>query len=164
MGFGLPAAIGAKYAAPDVNVYDIDGDGSFNMTAQELGTIKQHDIKVIPIIFNNGYLGMVRQWLELFMDKRYSEVKLGRNPNFIKLAEAYGLSGILVEKQSDFLPAIQAAQKADETVVIECLVPEEENILPMIPPGKNIEESFGGCMAEPGKFFSDEELKQYDAL
>ncbi|MHA1838455.1 MAG: biosynthetic-type acetolactate synthase large subunit [Candidatus Ranarchaeia archaeon] len=160
MGFGLPAAIGAKFAAPDSNVFDIDGDGSFNMTAQELATIKQHDIKVIPIIFNNGYLGMVRQWLELFMDKRYSEVSIGRNPDFVKLAQSYGLDGTVVSKVEEFEPAVRESIKADETFIIDCHVPEEENVLPMIPPGGNIENSFGGCMAGKGKFFSDEELKQ----
>ena len=111
MGFGFPAAIGAKVAKPNVNVFLIDGDGSFQMTIQELGTVKEAGIKVIPIIMNNSYLGMVRQWLELFSDKRYSEVYLGTTPNFTKVAEAYGLKGIRVEKKSELGPALKQAMK-----------------------------------------------------
>src|SRR3989338_8597741 len=111
MGFGLPAAIGAKVAKPDVNVFVIDGDGSFQMTIQELGTVKENNIKVIPIIINNSYLGMVRQWLELFSDKRYSEVYLGQTPDFVKVAEAYGLKGIRVGKESELEPALKQAIK-----------------------------------------------------
>jgi acetolactate synthase-1/2/3 large subunit len=159
MGFGLPAAIGAKVAAPKVNVFDIDGDGSFNMTAQELGTCKQHNLKIIIIVFNNGYLGMVRQWLELFMDKRYSEVQLTHNPNFVQLARAYGLDGVTVTRPSEFENAIRQGLSGDSTFVIDCLVPEEENILPMMPPGCNVDDSFGGCMEGNGRFFSDEVIR-----
>ena len=156
MGFGLPAAIGAKVAKPDVNVFVIDGDGSFQMTIQELGTVKENNIKVIPIIINNSYLGMVRQWLELFSDKRYSEVYLGKTPNFVKVAEAYGLKGIRVEKISELASAIKQAIKNDVTTVIDVAAEEEANILPMISPGGNLKDAFGGCMAAPGKFFEDE--------
>ncbi|MHA2407615.1 MAG: thiamine pyrophosphate-dependent enzyme, partial [Candidatus Ranarchaeia archaeon] len=153
MGFGLPAAIGAKVAAPHVHVIDVDGDGSFNMTAQELATCKMNNIKVVPIIMNNGYLGMVRQWLELFFDRRYSSVELGRNPDFVKLAEAYKLTGTQVTRANHFEETLQNAMKSEETHVIDCHVPEEENILPMIPPGGNPQDSIGGCMVSPGKFF-----------
>ena len=156
MGFGLPAAIGAKVAKPDANVFLIDGDGSFQMTIQELGTIKEADIKIIPIIVNNSYLGMVRQWLELFSDKRYSEVYLGNTPNFVKVAEAYGLKGIRVEKISELSSAIKQAIKNDVTTVIDVAAEEEANILPMISPGGNLKDAFGGCMVAPGKFFEDE--------
>src|SRR3989338_215915 len=156
MGSGLPAAIGAKVAKPDVNVFVIDGDGSFQMTIQELGTVKENNIKVIPIIINNSYLGMVRQWLELFSDKRYSEVYLGKTPNFVKVAEAYGLKGIRVEKISELASAIKQAIKNDVTTVIDVAAEEEANILPMISPGGNLKDAFGGCMAAPGKFFEDE--------
>ena len=153
MGFGFPAAIGAKVAKPDSNVFLIDGDGSFQMTIQELGTVKEGNIKVIPIIMNNSYLGMVRQWLELFSDKRYSEVYLGRTPDFVKVAEAYGLEGIRVEKKSEFLPAIEQAIKNDVTTIVDVVTEEESNILPMLLPGGHLKDAFGGCMAAPGKYF-----------
>jgi len=156
MGFGFPASIGAKVAKPNVNVFLIDGDGSFQMTIQELGTVKENNIKVIPIIMNNSYLGMVRQWLELFSDKRYSEVYLGKTPNFVKVAEAYGLKGIKVEKQSELEPALKQAIKNDCTTIIDVQVEEESNILPMLLPGGHLKDAFGGCMAAPGKFFGDD--------
>ncbi len=156
MGFGFPAAIGAKVAKPNVNVFLIDGDGSFQMTIQELGTVKENDIKVIPIIMNNSYLGMVRQWLELFSDKRYSEVYLGRTPDFVKVAEAYGLKGIRVEKEGELEPALKQAIKNDVATVIDVLIEEESNILPMLTPGGHLKDAFGGCMVEPGKFFEDD--------
>jgi acetolactate synthase-1/2/3 large subunit len=156
MGFGFPAAIGAKVAKPDVNVFLIDGDGSFQMTLQELGTVKEAGIKVIAIIMNNSYLGMVRQWLELFSDKRYSEVYLGRTPDFVKLAESYGLKGIRVEKQSELEPAIREAIKNDVTTIIDVQVEEESNILPMLAPGGHLKDAFGGCMVGPGKYFEDD--------
>ncbi|HZX45590.1 MAG TPA: biosynthetic-type acetolactate synthase large subunit [Candidatus Nanoarchaeia archaeon] len=153
MGFGLPAAIGAKVAKPDSNIFLIDGDGSFQMTIQELGTIKESGIKIIVIIMNNSYLGMVRQWLELFSDKRYSEVYLGTTPDFVKVAEAYGLKGIRVEKGQDLEPALKQAIKNDLTTIIDVVTEEEANILPMLSPGGNIKDAFGGCMQAPGKFF-----------
>ncbi len=156
MGFGFPAAIGAKVAKPNVNVFLIDGDGSFQMTIQELGTVKEAGIKVIPIIMNNSYLGMVRQWLELFSDKRYSEVYLGTTPDFIKVAEAYGLKGIRVKKKEELASALKQAVKNDVTTVIDVQIEEESNILPMLPPGGNVKDAFGGCMVAPAKFFEDE--------
>ena len=153
MGFGFPAAIGAKIAKPNSNVFLVDGDGSFQMTIQELGTVKEADIKVIIIIINNSYLGMVRQWLELFSDKRYSEVYLGNTPDFIKVAEAYGLKGIKVTKEAEIQDAFKQAIKNDVTTIIDIQVEEESNILPMLPPGGNVKDAFGGCMAGPGKFF-----------
>ena len=156
MGFGLPAAIGAKVAKPNSNVFLIDGDGSFQMTIQELGTIKENNIKIIAIIMNNSYLGMVRQWLELFSDKRYSNVYLGNTPDFVKVAEAYGLKGMRVEKKSELAPALKEAIKNDITTVIDVRTEEEANILPMLSPGGNLKDAFGGCMAAPGKYFEDD--------
>jgi len=156
MGFGFPASIGAKVAKPNVNVFLIDGDGSFQMTIQELGTVKEGNIKVIPIIMNNSYLGMVRQWLELFSDKRYSEVYLGTTPDFVKVAEAYGLKGIRVKKKEELASALKQAVKNDVTTVIDVQIEEESNILPMLPPGGNVKDAFGGCMIAPGKFFEDD--------
>jgi len=156
MGFGFPAAIGAKVAKPNVNVFLIDGDGSFQMTIQELGTVKEGNIKVIPLIMNNSYLGMVRQWLELFSDKRYSEVYLGTTPDFVKVAEAYGLKGIRVKKKEELSPALKQAVQNDVTTLIDVQIEEESNILPMLPPGGHVKDAFGGCMISPSKFFEGE--------
>ena len=146
MGFGLPAAMGAKVAKPGVEVYDLDGDGSFQMTAQELATLKEQKIKVVPIIINNNYLGMVRQWLELFQKRRYSGVGYTGNPSFQKMAEAFHLKGITVTKKSEFVDALKQARKNDETTVIDVKVEEEENILPMLPPASKLKEIIGGSV------------------
>ena len=157
MGYGFPASIGAKIAKPDSEVFLIDGDGSFQMTLQELATVKESGIKVIIIIMNNSWLGMVRQWLELFFDKRYSEVYLGEeNPNFVKLVEAYGLKGMRVKNTKELKSALDVAMKSKETVLIDTMIEKESNILPMLPPGGNIKDAFGGCMASQGKFFEED--------
>ncbi len=157
MGYGFPAAIGAKLAKPDSEVFLIDGDGSFQMTLQELATVKESGIKVIILILNNSWLGMVRQWLELFYDKRYSEVGLGETPDFVKLTEAYGLQGIRVKKGEDLKDALKQAIKNKETTLIDIQIEKESNVLPMLPPGGHIREAFGGCMAAPGRFFEEGE-------
>ncbi len=145
MGYGFPAALGAKVAKPDCEVYDLDGDGSFQMTIQELATAKQYNIKATPLIMNNGYLGMVRQWLELFQKKKYSGVEFeSGNPDFVKVAEAYRLSGATVTRESEFLDALKQARKSDETFVVDVLVEKEENILPMLPSGKSLQQIIGG--------------------
>lgn len=153
MGFGFPASIGAKVAKPNVEVFDLDGDGSFQMTCQELGTIANEGIKVNPIIFSNHYLGMVRQWLEIYFNKRYSEVNLKKNPDFVKMAESYGLKGMHVTNPKDIKEAINKQIKSKETFLVNIEVAKESNILPMLPPGGHLKEAFGGCMKEPGKFF-----------
>ncbi len=153
MGYGFPAAIGAKVAKPRAEVMDVDGDGSFAMVIQELATCKEENIKVIPVIMNNAYLGMVRQWAELFFDRRYSGVYLKRTPDFAKVAEAYGLRGIRVERDSEIGDALREAYKADETVVIDVIVKEEANILPMFAAGANSTEMFGGCVQAKGRLF-----------
>ncbi len=144
MGFGLPAAMGAKVAKPDVEVFDIDGDGSFQMTSQELATCKESGIKVTPIIFNNSYLGMVRQWLELFSEKRYSDVHFTANPDFVKLAQAYGLSGLCITRKSELDEALRAAIKGPETMLLDVQVELEENIFPILPPGGALQDIMGG--------------------
>ncbi len=144
MGYGLPASIGAKVAMPNREVYDIDGDGSFQMTMQELATAKQYGIKVIVIIMNNGYLGMVRQWLELFKNKRYSGVEFKGNPDFIKIAEAYGLNGKRATTEEEFVEALKLAKKSKETFIIDAIVEKEENILPMLPSGKGLHQIIHG--------------------
>lgn len=153
MGFGLPAAMGASVARPDVNVYNLEGDGSFAMNSQELATLKENGIKVISTIFNNAYLGMVRQWLEIFFDKRYSNVHLGKNPDFSKLAGAYSLEGISVEKPSEIAEALKRAAKSDESTVLDIHIEQESNILPMLPPGGNLEDFFGPCVTKKGSLF-----------
>ncbi len=153
MGFGLPASVGAKVAKPSVEVYDLDGDGSFQMTIQELGTIAEENIKVNPIIMSNHYLGMVRQWLEIFFNKRYSQVNLGKNPDFVKVAEAYGLKGITVTKPEDLASALKKQRDSKTTFIVNVELENESNILPMLSPGGNLKDAFGGCMKEKGKFF-----------
>lgn len=143
MGFGLPAAIGAKVAQPDAQVWLIAGDGSIQMNTHELATIKQHGIKLNIIILNNAYLGLVRQWQELFHEKRYAGTYLGFDnkgkkeywPDFVKLAEAYGLSGIRVSNPKDVSKALKKAKASKETVVVEIVTEPESNVLPMLPPG-----------------------------
>ncbi|MBU0615721.1 MAG: biosynthetic-type acetolactate synthase large subunit [Nanoarchaeota archaeon] len=152
MGFGFPAAIGAKVAKPEKEVFLIDGDGSFQMTLQELGTVAEAGIKVIIMIFNNSYLGMVRQWLEIYHDKRYSQVHLGKGPDFVKIAEAYGLKGINVSDPAKIDSAIKEAIKSDVTTLINFKMEEESNVLPMLPPGGHVKDAFGGCMKIPGQF------------
>ena len=136
MGFGFPAAIGAKVAKPYVNVVDIAGDGSFLMNIQELATCAENDIKVIVAVLNNRYLGMVRQWQELFYNKRYSSVYLGEKTDFVKIAEGFGVEGIRVEKPSEIKEAVKEALKNEVTTVIDFIVEPECNIFPMVPPGK----------------------------
>jgi len=145
MGYGLPSALGAKVARPNQEVYDLDGDGSFQMTVQELATAKQYGIKVTPLIMNNKYLGMVRQWLEIFQEKRYSGVGYEMsNPDFVKLAKAYHLDGIQVTRESEFIEALKEAKRSDETFIVDVDVEKEENILPMLPPGKGLQHIIGG--------------------
>jgi acetolactate synthase-1/2/3 large subunit len=138
MGFGFPAAIGAKVAAPDRNVVDIAGDGSFLMTCQDLATCVENDIPVVVCIFDNRYLGMVRQWQELFFDKKYSHTGLGITPDFVKLAEAFGCYGERVEKPEELKEALNNAFKSGKPAVIDMIVGKEDKILPMIPPGGGV--------------------------
>ncbi|MFN3368346.1 MAG: biosynthetic-type acetolactate synthase large subunit [Thermus sp.] len=136
MGVGLPFAIGAKVARPEELVIDFDGDGSFQMTLQELATLVKYRLDVKVVILNNGYLGMVRQWQDLFHAKRYSEVYLAdSNPDFARLAEAYGLKGIRVERKEDLMKGVEAVLSADGPVVAEFKVYHEEGVFPMIPAG-----------------------------
>jgi len=142
MGFGLPAAIGAQLARPDRRVIDIAGDGSIQMNIQELIVGAQHRLPIIIAILNNGFLGMVRQWQQLFWDKRYSHTCINFAPDFIKLAEAYGCAGIRVEKKGEVIPAIQKALKiTDRPIIIDFSVSREENVYPMVPAGKTIRDT-----------------------
>jgi acetolactate synthase I/II/III large subunit len=137
MGFGLPAAMGAKVARPEKEVVTFIGDGGFQMTIQELGTIKQYDIPVKIVILNNNFLGMVRQWQQRFFDNRYSFVDI-ESPDFMKIAEAYGISGLRVEKREDLEAAVDAMLACESAFLLEVKVEKEDNILPMIEPGTGV--------------------------
>ena len=143
MGFGFPAAIGAKIAKPESQVLDIAGDGSFLMVCQELATAMTENIPVVVAILNNSYLGMVRQWQELFWDKRYSKTKLGTLPDFVKLAESFRAYGERVEKASDIKKALKNAFDSGVVSVLDFKIESETNILPMIPPGGRVDEMIG---------------------
>ena len=144
MGYGFPAAIGAQIGCPDKIVFDIAGDGSFQMNIQELATAAVHKVPVKVAILNNGYLGMVRQWQELFHKKRYSYTSLKGNPDFSKVAAAYGAVGILVKRKEEVAPAIEKALSIDGPVVIDFHIEPEENVFPMVPVGARINEMIGG--------------------
>ena len=139
MGFGLPAAIGAKFACPEKEVWVICGDGGFQMTQAELSTAAQENIKINVAIINNGYLGMVRQWQEFFYDHRYSATPM-RSPDFVKIADAHGLLGIRVKERGEVEDAVRAAQKAEGTVVIDFRVEKEDSVYPMVPSGASLED------------------------
>ena len=146
MGYGFPAAIGAKVGKPDKIVFDIAGDGSIQMNIQELATAVLEKINVKIAILNNCYLGMVRQWQELFYKKRYAHTYLNtcNCPDFVKLAESYGAVGIRVTKKSEVRAAIDRAIKEPNTVLIDFRVEEEENVMPMVPAGQAINRMIGG--------------------
>ncbi|MEO1945876.1 MAG: biosynthetic-type acetolactate synthase large subunit [Candidatus Thioglobus sp.] len=136
MGFGLPAAMGAKLAVPDRDVACVTGEGSIQMMTQELSTMLQYNTPVKIVNLNNRYLGMVRQWQEFFYDKRYSMSYMDALPDFVKLAESYGHVGILVEKESELKPALEEAFKLkDRTVFLDIITDQKENVFPMIPSG-----------------------------
>jgi acetolactate synthase I/II/III large subunit len=137
MGFGLPAAIGAKIACPDKEVWAIAGDGGFQMTACELSTAAQEGVKVNVAVINNGYLGMVRQWQEFFYDKRYAATPM-RSPDFVKLAEAHGLSGLRVTSRGEVEQAIRKAESIEGTVVVDFRVEKEDSVYPMVPTGADL--------------------------
>ena len=143
MGFGLPAAIGAQVANPDKKVISIIGDGGFQMTFQELMLMKQYNLPVKVFIFNNSYLGMVRQWQELFHSRRYSSVDLSYNPDFIKIGEAYGIKSIQLKNNKDLKKNLKKILESNEPVLVECIIEKEENVYPMIPAGKDVTQIVG---------------------
>jgi acetolactate synthase-1/2/3 large subunit len=144
MGFGFPAALGAKVACPEVPVVDVAGDGSFLMTEQDLATSVVEEIPVTVIVLNNSVLGMVAQWQRLFYNKRYSHVKLGKLPDFVKLAEAFGAQGIRVDSVDGFLKAVNTALKSDVTTVIDVPISPEEDVFPMVPSGASLKDMIAG--------------------
>jgi len=140
MGYGFPAAMGAKVGCPDRTVIDIAGDGSFQMTSQELATVVTNDIAVVVAILNNGNLGMVRQWQELFFDERYSHTNIAGSVDFVKLAEAYGAIGLREKSPSGVVSTMSEALTADRAVIIDFVVDPMENVFPMVPAGAAINE------------------------
>jgi acetolactate synthase-1/2/3 large subunit len=139
MGFALPAAIGARFAQREDEIWVIAGDGGFQMTACELSTCAQEGIDLNIAIINNGYLGMVRQWQELFYERRYVATPLV-SPDFVKLAEAHGLTGIRVSARSEVADAVERARKIRGTVVIDFRVEQEDSVYPMVPSGAALNE------------------------
>lgn len=140
MGFGLPAAIGAQLACPDKLVVDVAGDGSIQMNIQEMATAVQCGLPVKVVILNNGYLGMVRQWQQLFYDKRYSETCLEHAPDFVKLAEAYGAVGLRATKPEEVVPILKEGLFSKDTVIMDFVVEKEECVYPMVPAGAAVTE------------------------
>jgi acetolactate synthase I/II/III large subunit len=153
MGFGFPAALGAQAAFPDKLVIDIDGDGSFQMTMQDLITCVQYNLPVKIFIMNNRYLGMVRQWQELFYGKRYSQVDLEWQPDFVKLAEAFGAVGLRAEGPGDVKPIIEKAISTPGPVLVDVVCEREENCFPMIPAGSAIRDIIDAGEPIPDKLF-----------
>ncbi len=145
MGFGLPASMGAQMGAPDRTVFSVSGDGGFQMTIQELGTIAQNKLPIKIIILNNNFLGMVRQWQQLFFDKRYSFTQLHHNPDFITIAKGYGIEGNKVDKREDLDEAMQKMIDHNGPYVLEVTIEKEDNVFPMVPAGASVSD----VMLEP---------------
>jgi acetolactate synthase I/II/III large subunit len=143
MGFGFPAAIGAKVGKPELPVIAVVGDGGFQMTLQELGVLQDWELPVIVVIVNNKSLGMVRQWQEIFYEKRFSHSLLDIQPDFIKLASAYGIDGKRAVTESDVREALTVALASKKPFVLDCVVTADENVYPMIAPGKGLHEMIG---------------------
>jgi acetolactate synthase-1/2/3 large subunit len=139
MGFALPAAVGASLGAPDKTVVAVIGDGGFQMTLQELGTIMQYKLKVKILILNNQFLGMVRQWQQLFFDRRYSFTEM-TNPNFVQLVAAYGIKGRTVNERQELMDAMEAWLSSDQAELLECIVKQEDNVFPMVETGASVAE------------------------
>lgn len=148
MGFALPAAIGAKVACPQKEVWVVAGDGGFQMTMTELATIVQEKLNINIAIINNGYLGMVRQWQEFFYEKNYQSTPL-LSPDFVKLADAFGIAGQAVSVRGDVLPAVKAARETDGPYLINFVVEQEDSVYPMIPAGKALHEMIRRPSANP---------------
>ena len=140
MGFGMGASIGAQVSHPDKRVFLITGDGSFHMNLNELVTLKSYDLPVIVLIMNNQVLGMVRQWQKLFYESRFSQTDPHRATDFVALAKAFGIDGMRINTKADIKSVLQKAAELKKPVVIDCRISPDENVLPMIPPGKTVNE------------------------
>jgi len=134
MGYALPAALGVQYAHRDAEVWAIAGDGGAQMTLQELGTAMQEGLPVKLAIMNNGYLGMVRQWQQLFFDGRISQTPIS-SPDYVKIAEAYGVFGAVVEERDQLIPTLERARRHDGPAVIDLRIERQANVWPIVPPG-----------------------------
>jgi acetolactate synthase I/II/III large subunit len=139
MGFALPAAIGAKMGSPEREVVAVIGDGGFQMNVQELGTVFQTGIPVKIVILNNSFLGMVRQWQQMFFEKRYASTEM-INPDFVSIAEGYHIKAAKVTKRSELQAAVKEMMEADHAYFLEVKVEQEENVFPMIPTGASVSE------------------------
>jgi len=139
MGFALPAAIGAKVACPEKDVWVIAGDGGFQMTAAELSTIVQEKLAINIAVINNGFLGMVRQWQEAFYDKNYAASPI-LSPDFVKLADAHGIAGATVNKRQNVIPTVTKARTSGKPFLINFQVEKEDGVYPMIAPGSALHE------------------------
>ncbi len=135
MGYGFPAAMGAKTACPEKVVINVTGDGSIQMNIQEMMTATEHGLNVVNVILNNNFLGMVRQWQTFFYEKRYSSVDLAMQPDFVKLADAYGAKGYRVDSYEGFEAALKEAITLKVPVIIDVVIDRLENVLPMVPTG-----------------------------
>lgn len=140
MGFGLPAAIGAQIARPDKLVVDIAGDGSLQMNIQEMATAVQYNLPVKVVLLNNKFLGMVRQWQELFYESRYAFTGIEHAPDFVRLAEAYGAAGLHAETPGEVLHVLEKGLSVPGPVIMEFLISPEECVYPMVPAGAPITE------------------------
>jgi len=146
MGYGLPAAIGAQVGAPHKQVILVVGDGGFQMTFEELMMVRQYNLPIKIVIINNGYLGMVRQWQQIFNDRRYSYVDLEASPDFLKLADAFDLKAARIDNVEDFNKEFNSFITSDESIILDCRVAREDNVLPMIPAGGTV----SGMMGKKG--------------
>jgi acetolactate synthase-1/2/3 large subunit len=153
MGFGFPAALGAKIAAPDRTVVDVAGDGSMQMTIQEMATASEENIPITVVVMNDQSLGMVEQWQRMFYEERYCAVKLGRIPDFVKIAEAYRWESVRVERDSEMAEAFRAAGEIDTPYLIDVIIDPREDMLPIMPPGKTAKDVILGprCIWKGGK-------------
>jgi acetolactate synthase-1/2/3 large subunit len=149
MGFALPAALGVQIGCPDDEVWVTVGDGGIQMNIQELATVVQEGLPIKIAIVNNSYLGMVRQWQELFFERRYSGTPIS-SPDYVKLADAYGIAGIRVTCREEVVPALTRARSIDGPVLIEFVVADEENVYPMVPSGGSISEMLRRPMEQGG--------------
>jgi len=147
MGFGFPAAIGAKVAKPETDVVAVCGDGGFLMVCQDLATIKEYDIPIVICVLDNRYLGMVAQWQKLFYNNRISHTKLGNVPDFVKLAESFDIKGEKVEKPGELKESLKRALNSGEPTLLDIVIDPDE-ILPMVPPGRGLTEIVGEYKVE----------------
>ena len=151
MGYAFPASIGVKYARPNEQVWCIIGDGGFQMTLQDLAVVKEHNVDVKIAIINNNHLGMIRQWQTLFYDSRFISARL-ENPDFVKLAEAYGLPGLRASTKSDVVKVLKEAEKIPGPVVLDLVVDEVEKVYPMVPAGSSLAETIEGDEVEEARY------------